>query len=193
MPTTRQSSRLFASAPVRQSCTDWTPSIGGCEVVSTKLVGSTPRSSRPTTIGPPALEPLPRRSSTCDGSSLAFGSNVTPKRPQDADHERKALALYSTGGVETTGATDSVDQQRRRRILRDTGVDADLFGLSAHVAVEGVEDDADAASIASQRLRDHKSAEVAHVRIEDEDIGTGRVHQAQGILAVARDADHDHP
>src|SRR3989442_6731479 len=88
-PTMRQSVRRFASAPVRHSCTDGTPSIGPDD--TSPANGSTPRRSEatrmskpipppPTRIGPPT-PPRPRASSTCDGSRRELSLKVTPRSP----------------------------------------------------------------------------------------------------------------
>jgi len=88
-------------------------------------------------------------------------------------------------------AADGGDQHRGWRILHDAGIDPDLLRLGANVAVQRVEDDADAASIASHRLRDLDAAEVAHVRIEHEYFRTRGVNHAQRVVAVLGDADDD--
>ena len=65
--------------------------------------------------------------------------------------------------------------------------------MDTRITVEGVQDDADGAPVAPERLHDLEATEIAHVRVEDEHIRARRVHQPQRVVAVTRDADHDHP
>src|SRR5437870_7809544 len=89
-PTMRQSSRLFASAPVWHSWAEGAPSIWVVWGDGTRsAAGSAPSSSAttritiptppPTTTRPPT--PDPRRSSTCEGSMGEPGLKVTLEVP----------------------------------------------------------------------------------------------------------------
>src|ERR1700682_3047391 len=140
-----------------------------------------PTAPPPTMIGPPAADPLPRRSSTCDGSSWASGLKGIAMVRQDARHGRRfESALLGAGrpGNPSGHAADRVDQHRGRRILRNERIDADLLGFDVCVAIERIEDDAKPISVLSERLAYFDAAEIAHVRVDDEHIRAGRVDQA---------------
>src|SRR5581483_5967530 len=100
-PTIRQSSRLLASAPVRQSCAsaelppvppDTRVPSSGCsapdsppppemKLTRSQMTRPTRPSPPPPTANPPpgrpSIGPLPRSSSTCEGSRLAPVRNRT--------------------------------------------------------------------------------------------------------------------
>src|SRR3954453_9148765 len=127
-PTIRQSSRAFASAPVRQF---WARADGDCAEpaappplsawIRTKATTtSSPTPPPPTAIGPPGmpmLEPPPRRSSICDVSRPAF----LRKRIGEPSSRDAALLRTFSGTVPTVTAMGE-RLTRRGTLLRFGGL-----------------------------------------------------------------------